>query len=55
MIERLASAERGVGDAESVTCAVKPKVVAAVGVPEITPPVDKLRPGGSEPTVIAQE
>ena len=40
---------------ESVTCAVKAKVPAAVGVPEITP-VEELRvsPGGNVPEMIAK-
>ena len=35
--------------AESVMLAVKLKLPAAVGVPEIVPPADKPKPGGKVP------
>lgn len=39
---------------ESVTCAVKVEVPAAVGVPEMTPAVEMLRPAGSVPLLMLQ-
>ena len=40
--------------AESVAWTVAEKLPAVVGVPVMTPAVDKLRPGGSEPAVTDQ-
>ena len=42
-----------VADAASVTLAVKLAVPDAVGVPEMTPELLRLRPAGSEPLVRA--
>jgi hypothetical protein len=53
-IRKAAVAVRGVGLVESVACTVKLKVPVAVGVPEIVAPLSE-RPGGNDPTVIAQE
>jgi hypothetical protein len=39
---------------ESATCTVKLDVPGPVGVPEITPPVLKLSPGGSDPDTTDQ-
>lgn len=33
----------------SCTCALKAEVPAAVGMPEITPAAERLRPAGNEP------
>ena len=38
----------------SVTLAVKLNVPGAVGVPESTPPVDKLNPPGKDPALTVQ-
>ena len=40
---------------ESVTFIVKPKEPEAVGVPEITPAVDNVRPPGRDPEARLQE
>lgn len=42
------------GELESFTCTVNVEFPAAVGVPERTPALDRLSPGGSEPDVIDQ-
>ena len=39
----------------SFTCAVKDAVPAAVGVPEIAPPEDNVKPAGRVPLVRLQE
>ncbi len=36
-------------DSESVSCKVKSKVPDCVGVPEIVPPDDKVKPAGKLP------
>jgi hypothetical protein len=43
------------GVVESLTCTVKPKVPAAFGVPEITPPEARLSPEGSDPEATVHE
>ena len=40
------------GELESVTCTVKEEVPAAVGVPEIAPALERLKPALSDPEVI---
>jgi hypothetical protein len=42
------------GVLESVTCTVKLKGPVAVGVPEIRPAEERLRPGGRDPENSAQ-
>jgi hypothetical protein len=44
-----------VGVVESVTFTEKLELPSALGVPEITPVGERLRPVGSEPEVMAQE
>ena len=40
------------GELESVTCTVNEDVPAAVGVPEIAPALERLKPAFSDPEVI---
>ena len=41
-------------DSASVTCTVKLKVPLFVGVPEITPLVERFNPGGNAPELFVQ-
>jgi hypothetical protein len=43
------------GDDESATCTVKVDEPAVVGVPEMVPPLLRLRPAGKAPAEILQE
>jgi hypothetical protein len=49
VMESVCVAVCALGVIESVALTVKDDVPEAVGVPEITPPADKLRPVGREP------
>jgi hypothetical protein len=44
-----------VGVVESVTFTVKVEEPAVVGVPEIVPPVERVKPAGKVPELILQE
>jgi hypothetical protein len=44
--------EVSAGELESVTCTVNDAVPAAVGVPEIEPALESVKPAFSEPEVI---
>ena len=48
-IDSVADAVSGLGVVESVTCTVKLELPRLLGVPLMVPPVERLRPGGSDP------
>lgn len=54
-IDSVAVVAWGVGVVESITCTVKLELPWLLGVPEMTPLKERLRPEGSEPAVTVQE